>query len=200
MDEKAATRDRILQAAIARIKHYGYSKTTMAEIASDCDMSPGNIYRFFESKIDIAEAMVRRHYVEQSAEISAIARRRDVPVDRRMRQIFTARMLQAHESLHRDARLLEVAEILRRERSLIYKELQAAERAQLTALIEEGIGSGVFGPGDAAEKAEMLQLATLGFAEPHLLFHTSREELERAVNGVLDLVFFGLFDRPQASA
>ncbi len=61
MDEKSATRDRILQAAMTRIKHYGYGKTTMAEIAADCDMSPGNIYRFFEAKIDIAEAI--RHSV-----------------------------------------------------------------------------------------------------------------------------------------
>ena len=35
MDEKAATRDRILAAAMTRIKHYGYGKTTMAEIAAD---------------------------------------------------------------------------------------------------------------------------------------------------------------------
>mgnify|MGYP000729930598 CR=1 FL=1 len=35
MDDKSATRDRILQAAMTRIKHYGYGKTTMAEIAAD---------------------------------------------------------------------------------------------------------------------------------------------------------------------
>ena len=64
MDEKSATRDRILHAAMTRIKHYGYGKTTMAEIAADCDMSPGNIYRFYEAKIDLAEAMARKHYAE----------------------------------------------------------------------------------------------------------------------------------------
>ena len=35
MDEKTATRARILDAAMNRIKHYGYGKTTMAEIAAD---------------------------------------------------------------------------------------------------------------------------------------------------------------------
>ena len=60
MNEKIDTREQILQAAMDRIKHYGYAKTTMAEIARDCDMSAGNIYRFFASKIDIAEAMARK--------------------------------------------------------------------------------------------------------------------------------------------
>ena len=46
----------------------------MAEIAADCRMSPGNIYRFFEAKIDIAEAMARQHAMEQNGRLSAIAR------------------------------------------------------------------------------------------------------------------------------
>ena len=57
MSEKTDTRQQILDAAFQRIMHYGYAKTTMAEIARDCCMSAGNIYRFFASKIDIAEAM-----------------------------------------------------------------------------------------------------------------------------------------------
>ena len=77
MDDKAPTRDRILHAAMARIKHYGYGKTTMAEIASDCCMSPGNIYRFFEAKIDIAEAMARQHYAAEHAKLAAIARKKE---------------------------------------------------------------------------------------------------------------------------
>ena len=60
MNDQSDTRDQILTAARARITHYGYAKTTMAEIASDCAMSVGNIYRFFGSKLDIAEALARK--------------------------------------------------------------------------------------------------------------------------------------------
>src|SRR5262245_55032028 len=84
MDQKVDTRDRILHAATERIKHYGYNKTTMAEIAADCRMSPGNIYRFFEAKIDIAEAMSRQHAMEQNGRLSAIARRKTIPADKRL--------------------------------------------------------------------------------------------------------------------
>ena len=57
MNDKTDTRKEILTAARERFSHYGYSKTTMSEIAKDCEMSAGNIYRFFASKLDIAEAM-----------------------------------------------------------------------------------------------------------------------------------------------
>jgi hypothetical protein len=53
------THQKILDAAKRRFMHYGYSKTTMAELAVDCDMSPGNLYRYFAGKLDIAEAICR---------------------------------------------------------------------------------------------------------------------------------------------
>src|ERR1700755_375145 len=112
MDEKAATRDRILQAAIKRIKHYGYGKTTMAEIAADCDMSPGNIYRFFEAKIDIAEAMARKHYAEEHATMSAVARRKDLSVDKRLREMLLQRMRDNYQLFADNAKILEVAEVI----------------------------------------------------------------------------------------
>ena len=48
----------ILSAAEERFKHYGFNKTTMAEIAKDCDMSAANIYRFYDSKEEILAALV----------------------------------------------------------------------------------------------------------------------------------------------
>jgi len=47
------TRVQILDAAQLRFSKYGFGKTTMAEIAKDCNMSAANLYRFFENKHDI---------------------------------------------------------------------------------------------------------------------------------------------------
>src|SRR5215470_11221341 len=57
MAEKDSVRDQIVEAAKKRFSHFGYGKTTMAEVAADCAMSPGNLYRFFPGKLDIAEAI-----------------------------------------------------------------------------------------------------------------------------------------------
>jgi AcrR family transcriptional regulator len=200
MDDKANTRDRILQAAMARIKHYGYGKTTMAEIAADCDMSPGNIYRFFEAKIDIAEAMARRHYAEMNANLSAIARRKDWPVDKRLKEMLARRMRENYQMFEENAKILEVAEVLSKERPLFLNELIAMERVTITALIEEGVQAGLFADCDAEYAAEMIQSATIKFGLPQLFSHLTLPKLEREFEGVMALLLNGLYAQPAPSS
>lgn len=198
MDEKTATRDRILLAAITRIKHYGYSKTTMAEIAADCDMSPGNIYRFFEAKIDIAEAMARKHYAEEQGTLSAIARKKDLPADQRLREIFRRRLRDSYELLEEKPKVMEIAEVLHRDRPTFANEQFALERVFLVAVLEEGEAAGLFAAGDYAFTAEMLQVATMKFSVPQLFSKLTLPKLERELDGVLDLIFSGLYVRATA--
>ena len=200
MDEKTATRERILQAAMARIKHYGYGKTTMAEIAGDCCMSPGNIYRFFEAKIDLAEAMARKHYSEQQQELAKIARRKDMSVDDRLRTLFAHRMRENYKLVEENAKILEVAEVLHTERPLMANEQLAHERVFIAELLREGIAAGLYAPCDAEFVAEMMQCATAKFSFPQLFSHLTLPKLERELSGVLDLVFDGLRRRADAPA
>jgi AcrR family transcriptional regulator len=198
MDEKAETRERILHAAMTRIKHYGYGKTTMAEIAADCGMSPGNIYRFFEAKIDIADAMARRHYAEHQLESAAIARRKDIAPDQRLREIFFKRMRDNYVLFHENAKILELAEVLTRERPLFGNEQLAHDRVFLSALLEEGAELGMFMAGDFEFIAEMLQSATVKFSIPQLFSQLPLPKLERELGGVLDLLLNGLYARADA--
>jgi len=195
MDEKAATRDRILEAAMNRIKHYGYGKTTMAEIAADCDMSPGNIYRFFEAKIDIAEAMARKHYAAEFAATSAIARRKDLPADRKLKEMMLRQMRQNYRMFEDNAKILEVAEVLSRERPLFFNELMAQERVLFRAVLEDGVEAGLFRIDDPEFTAEMIQSATMKFSLPQLFSKLSLPKLERELDGVLTLIFNGLYAR-----
>jgi AcrR family transcriptional regulator len=200
MNEKIDTRDRILDAAITRIKHYGYGKTTMAEIAADCDMSPGNIYRFFEAKIDIAEAMARKHYAAEQGELSAIARRKDWPADKRLREIFFKRMRDSYCMFEDHAKILEVAEVLTRERPMFANEQLALERVFLSAVLEDGEKAGLFAPGDHVFTAEMMQAATMKFGRPQLFSRLTLPKLERELEGVLNLIMNGIYVRQGAAA
>ena len=64
-ENQEETRSRILDAAEARFRTYGYGKTTMAEIAADVDMSAANLYRFFENKLDIGAALAQHCFDER---------------------------------------------------------------------------------------------------------------------------------------
>jgi AcrR family transcriptional regulator len=195
MDEKSATRDRILHAAMTRIKHYGYGKTTMAEIAADCDMSPGNIYRFYEAKIDIAEAIARKHYADEHANMAAIVRRKDWPADRKVKEMFARKMRENFQMFEENAKILEVAEVLSRERPLFLNELIAQERVILRAAIEEGVSAGLFAADDPEYTAEMMQSAMVKFSLPQLFSKLTLPKLEREFDGVMGLLLNGLYAR-----
>ena len=192
MTEKLDTREKILHAAMERIMHYGYAKTTMAEIARDCEMSAGNIYRFFASKIDIAEAMARKLNMEISAKNAALVRAKGDAVDK-MRRFHHVALKTTFEKLDKDAKILEVAEVLSDERPTFANEEMAQERVYLVQVLEQGIAEGAFAPMENPHFiAEMMQAATMKFRYPQLWSRLTLPKLERELDGVLDIILAGL--------
>lgn len=186
------TREMILEAAMQRIMHYGYAKTTMSEIAKDCGMSAGNIYRFFASKLDIAEAMARKYHQESLACFNEIAAR-ESSATLRLTELLHFRLRATFEKLGKDDKILEVAEILTEERPTYANEELALERVPMMKILNDGVALGEFAPMDDPEfTAEMLQVAMLKFSYPQLFSSLSLDQLERELRGVLPLVLAGL--------
>jgi AcrR family transcriptional regulator len=52
-----AVRDQIVQAAGEHFRHYGYEKTTVSDLAKAIGFSKAYIYKFFDSKQEIGEAI-----------------------------------------------------------------------------------------------------------------------------------------------
>lgn len=192
MDNKVDTRQKILDAAVQRIMHYGYGKTTMAEIARDCQMSAGNIYRFFASKIDIAEAMARKLNSEINQGNAALVRSKGTAIEK-MRQYHMTALHTTFAKLDSDAKILEVAEVLARERPNFANEELAQERVYLVQILEQGIAEGQFAPMENLNfVAEMIQSATMKFHYPQLWTRLTLPKLERELNGVMELLLAGL--------
>ncbi len=192
MSTKTDTRDCILEAAIERFLHYGYAKTTMSEIARDCSMSAGNIYRFFASKLDIAEAMARKFNVDLHQTLAQIARE-DRPAGERLHRLFDYGLRTTYDKLASDAKILEVAEVLARERPGFSNEELAQERIHIVRILEDGVGSGEFAPmEDPAFIAEMIQTAMMKFKYPQLFTRLTLEKLIRELDGVTVIILAGL--------
>ena len=135
------TRKQILMAAVERILHYGYSKTTMAEIARDCNMSAGNIYRFFASKLDIAEAIAQKFNEESYLTFSQIVARKDTAANR-LRELFHYDLARTYSAIEDEAKILEVAEVLSKERPVYMNDKLAQERVFLVRIMDEGVAAG----------------------------------------------------------
>ncbi|TSD66835.1 TetR/AcrR family transcriptional regulator [Inquilinus sp. KBS0705] len=59
-DQQDIKREKILEASHQRFLHYGYSKTTMNEIAGDLSMSKALLYYYFPDKSELYIAVMRK--------------------------------------------------------------------------------------------------------------------------------------------
>lgn len=192
MNDQSDTRDQILAAARARITHYGYAKTTMAEIASDCAMSVGNIYRFFSSKLDIAEALARKANLPLHQKSAALVRAAGSAPEK-LHAIHQTALQETFRKLDQEPKLVEVADILSRQRPEYTDEELAQERVFIAQILEQGVSEGHFAPiEDPARLADMLQSATMKFRFPQMFSPLPLPKLETELRGILDIVISGL--------
>ncbi|MFP3944186.1 MAG: TetR/AcrR family transcriptional regulator [Alphaproteobacteria bacterium] len=194
---KKTVRRKIIDAARERFFHYGYGKTTMAEVAQDCGMSPGNLYRYFPSKLDIAEEIADAFHQEMQARIAAQASAPGLSARERLRAHLFGALRLTFEKLENDARVVEVAQILARERPAYANRELARERRTLCEILEQGNAEGQFEVADPMFAAEMIQSATMKYRYPQLWCALSLEALERELDGVLSLLIDGLGGKPR---
>lgn len=70
-----ARRLQILDAAASSFAAKGFHHTTMHDICQIAELSPGAVYRYYKSKEEIIEAMIRERRSTSAALIEAISRR-----------------------------------------------------------------------------------------------------------------------------
>lgn len=81
-------RERILVTAERLFREIGYQKTTVADIAKALQMSPANVYRFFDSKKSINAGVARRLMGEVEQASRTIAAKRGNATER-LRELLT---------------------------------------------------------------------------------------------------------------
>jgi len=197
MAEKDSVRDQIVEAAKKRFSHFGYAKTTMAEVASDCAMSPGNLYRFFPGKLDIAEAIATDDYSRHLEHLRKLAIQPNKDARERLHDLLFEELRKTYHKLEKDPRAYELARVISQERPKFANWMLENERRILIELLDEAERRGEFKTDDKEFTAEMVQAATMKFRYPQLWSKLTLPKLERELEGVMNLLIFGLC--PQAA-
>jgi len=136
-------RQQIIDAADKHFRHYGFAKTTVADLARAIGLSSAYIYKFFDSKRAIGEAICQLILSEIVREVRAIAEERG-PRSDRLRRLFQTVARRGLELFFNDRKAHDLAVTACSERwptIEIYK-LQLAE--VLAGLIAEGREAGDF--------------------------------------------------------
>ncbi|MEO1241318.1 MAG: TetR/AcrR family transcriptional regulator [Pseudomonadota bacterium] len=188
LDETAT---QILNAASRRFLHYGYGKTTMSEIAQDCNMSTGNLYRYFPSKLDIAEMFVRVLRREQVAKLRSVLETPDRSPAEKLRDFFLLKYKIAYDRFHDKPKAYELSSELLSQRPKVALEWENAEGRVLSEILMLGAKDGSFAIDDAAKTAKILQDAAYRFTSPAVFHEGDFEALAIELNGVIDLMLDG---------
>ena len=186
------TQAQILQAATERFRHYGYRKTTMAEVACDCSMSAGNLYRYFESKSDIGAAVSVAWFAALHQTVrAAITQPGFSPRQKLETYILTVNRFTL-ESMRSTPHIQEMVDFLSEERPDLVEQHLSTCHEIITTILEEGAARGDFAVPDTALSARAVLNAFVRFEYPPLLALSSHDKLDEEVREVVALIVDGL--------
>jgi AcrR family transcriptional regulator len=159
------TRERIMATAEALFRRLGFAKTAVADIAAELHMSPANVYRFFDSKNAIVEAICRRCLSEVEDKAWSVARSKAAAAARLERLILE--ILAYHkENLVTEHRVNEMVVAAIEQNWDTIRAHKDAMRNVVELILRDGIDAGEFERVDPHETAELIMRSVVCFTHP----------------------------------
>lgn len=191
-------RQQILVAASNRFSQFGYNKTTMAEIAKDCDMSAANLYRFFENKLDIGANLACGCLNDKIAGAQEIVNQKQRPATERLRESVLYMLRFTYNQCAENPRLNEMVGAICDARMEIVESYKQDEHNLFVELLKDGISEGDFSINDINDTALAITAAIAIFNIPmHMPMHTL-EFFETSANSVVTLILNGILKCPES--
>ena len=190
-----ARRRAILESAARLFRHYGHSKTTVADIARDAQMGVGTFYLVFPSKEAIVEEL------SSSAHVRVLRAMRDV-AEARAYDTFAERLAGVLET--RVAKFLELAKEGQHACELVHcqsgpvKSVHARFREEEAALLRDLFADAVktaeIAALDVTRAIALVQRAYVTLSPPWL-YEQTPDEARRAAYEMCRLLLLGLLAR-----
>jgi AcrR family transcriptional regulator len=195
IDVAEETRQRILDVSRQRFAHYGYGKTTMAEIAKDCRMSAANLYRFFENKQDIAAGLAGQCFAEDEAKLRAAVSRADLSVAQRLEQFVLETLSHTYEQWSKQPKMNELVQSMSNERADLMLAHRRVKQAMLAGLLTEGDALGQFDAKEPMSLADAILHAITVFDAPFFMHLHTENDWRNIARSVALLVINGVRKR-----
>ncbi len=195
MEHSEEIQKQILKASWARFCHYGFAKTTMAEIAGDCEMSAANIYRFFDGKKAILAELARKLFRKKEAELSKLVKQDMASSLEKLHAFMLMEIDITHDQMANQPKISESVDFIQNERPELIQEHKGKIIALIGTIIKEGQQAGEFRQSDPRKTAEAIIAATAIFHAPFFMVCKTKEELRYLCEQVIALLGTGLLNR-----
>ena len=183
-------RERILVTAERLFREIGYQKTTVADIAKALQMSPANVYRFFDSKKSINAGVARRLMGEVEQASQAIATRQGGAAGR-LRELLTTIHQMNSDRYVGDSKMHEMVAVAMEENWDVCKAHMHCLIDEIAAVIASGAASGEFRVPDVGVAAMCTCAAMVRFFHPQMIAESANKP-GPTLDQMIDFVIAGL--------
>jgi len=187
------TRERILDVAERLFRQIGYQKTTVGDIAKELRMSPANVYRFFESKKAIHQAVAQSLMGEVELEAQRIVARPGSARER-LRELLSTIHRMNTERYIGDSKLHEMVEIAMEEDWDVCVAHIRRVTETIGAVIAEGVARGEFEVPDVPVAALCTCTAMIRFFHPRIIAEVANKP-SPSIDQQIDFVIAALSPR-----
>jgi AcrR family transcriptional regulator len=184
-------REQVVQAARLVFARFGYKKTALDDIAREARKGKSTIYYYFKSKDEIfkavidAEAEIRKQSIkEQISKISDSKQKLKTYIYVRMNTLKM--VVNYYEAIKND--LLDNLYFVNNLRNEHFED----EIMQIKNLLFEGIKTGEFTISNPELTAKTIVTILQGFEVPLILKNLTDEELQKSIDEMLNILFFGI--------
>ncbi|AGB72559.1 MULTISPECIES: TetR family transcriptional regulator [Rhizobium] len=182
---------RILDAAERLFRHYGYSKTNVADIARDLGMSTANIYRFFGSKVEIHQALCGR-MLELSYQMAFGIRNQPISATERLRTYALSQYKMIVETMLDEQKVHEMVIVaIERDWHVIEKHIERTQ-ALVAEIIAEGIAAGEFAEQDPHLAAKCFAATTVDLCHPQMVAQCLAKSYQADPEDIIEFVIRAL--------
>ncbi len=182
----------ILDKAVDRFIRYGFGKTTMVEIAKDCGMSAGNLYRYFESKFDIGVGVAQLYICKAEQILRDVLKRPGLSPSQRLEAFVLEKLRFMHSQIIEQPNVQDLVDYILDDRWDLVERHRDVQNSLLSEILSEGNRTGEFNVSDVVHTANAIYALTTKFRLPHFIKNVTLEGLEQEAKAGVDLMIRGI--------
>ncbi|WP_395664685.1 TetR/AcrR family transcriptional regulator [Methylocella sp.] len=194
MAEERLSKDQIVDAAEAALRRFGLAKTSVVDVARSLGVTHGALYRHFDGKADIVDAVSARWLERINGPLAVIAAETG-PAAERLRRWFDVLIASQTAQAQNDPELfLAFAEMARRDSRCVAAELER-RATHVAKIIDDGRAQGAFNAPNPVEAAHALLDAATKFLAPDHVADWRKPEAAARFDAAFRLLLQGLATR-----
>ncbi len=188
----------ILEAARSRFAHYGFSKVTMEEIASDVGMGKASLYYYFPTKEELFKSVINKEQILFVDEIEKLFCGK-ISAENKLRKYVIKRLEYFHELVNLGTLNLHTFADIKLTFKELFENFEQQEIALLQKILDEGKTNGKFDSGIKQETTKTflhllqgLRLRIIKSIKDNRIEKENYDELKEEMSAFVEIFIKGI--------